>query len=256
MKTGRRQFIKVAAAASVSAASARRILGANERIRVGVIGTGGRGQLLMDLFQRSPDAEVAAICDVYEPRLTQAQDKLANPSPVRLYGDYRRILEDKAIDAVVIAPPDHWHTPMAIEAIAAGKDLFLEKPVTHTLDEGPRLLAAVKGSKQVVQTGTQNRSMPHFVQAKALVDSGELGRVALVETYFYQNYLRTDPSRIALDQAKLDWKGFLGSAPSSHSTGCGSSSGAGTGISAAVRSPTCSRTWSTWRTGSWARTRL
>jgi predicted dehydrogenase len=213
MKADRRQFIKVAAAASVSTASARRVVGANERIKVGVIGTGGRGQLLMDYFQRAPDAEIAAICDVYEPRLNQARDKLTNPSPVRLHGDYRRILEEKAIDAVVIAPPDHWHTPMAIEALAAGKDLFLEKPVTHTLDEGAKLLAAVKGSKQVVQTGTQNRSMPHFVQAKALVASGELGRVALVETYFYQNYLRTDPARIPLDPAKLDWKGFLGSAP-------------------------------------------
>jgi predicted dehydrogenase len=217
MTTGRRQFIKVAAAASASvaitAASARRILGANERIRVGVIGTGGRGQLLMDFFQRSPGAEVAAICDVYEPRAAQAREKLTNGSQVRVYRDYRRVLEEKAIDAVVIAPPDHWHTPMALEAIAAGKDLFLEKPVTHTLDEGPRLLAAVKGSKQVVQTGTQNRSMPHFIEAKALVGSGALGRVALVETYFYQNYLRTDPGRIAVDESKLDWKGFLGGAP-------------------------------------------
>src|SRR4029077_14302500 len=114
---------------------------------------------------------------------------------------------------VVIAPPDHWHTPMALEAIAAGKDLFLEKPVTHTLDEGPRRLAAVKGSNRVVQTGTQNRSMPHFIQAKALVDSGALGQVALVETYFYQNYLRTDPTRGPFDQAKLDWKAFVGPAP-------------------------------------------
>jgi predicted dehydrogenase len=102
---------------------------------------------------------------------------------------------------------------MALEAIAAGKDIYLEKPVTHALHEGTRLVVAVKGSKQVVQTGTQNRSMPHFIQARELVQSGALGEVTLVETYFYQNYLRTDPARIAVDENKLDWKGFLGSAP-------------------------------------------
>jgi predicted dehydrogenase len=209
MRTGRRDFIKVGAA--VWAASARRVLGANDRVRVGVIGTGGRGQLLMEVFRRCPGAEVVAVCDVYEPRRTQAREKHAPQA--RAYGEYRRVLDDQGVDAVVIAPPDHWHTRMAVDAIGAGKDVYLEKPVTHSLEEGPDLLAAVRGSKQVVQTGTQNRSMPHFVQAKEVVASGALGEVALVETYFYQNYLRIDPARIAVDPDKLDWKGFLGPAP-------------------------------------------
>jgi predicted dehydrogenase len=102
---------------------------------------------------------------------------------------------------------------MAIEAIAAGKDVYPEKPVTHTLEEGPRLLAAVNGSKQVVQTGTQNRSMPHFFQAKEIVASGKLGKISFVETYFYQNYARLNPARFTADAARLDWKGFLGPAP-------------------------------------------
>lgn len=206
MKTDRRQFMTLAAAAS-----AGRILGANDRIRIGVIGTGGRGQLLMGLFKQCPEAEMVAVCDVYEPRRTQAKEKYAPAA--KEYGDYRRVLEQKDIDAVVIAPPDHWHTLMALEAIGAGKDIYLEKPVTHSVEEGPRLLAAVKGSKHVVQTGTQNRTMPHFLQAKDIVSSGGLGQVAFVETYFYQNYLRTNPGRTPVNTSKLDWKGFLGAAP-------------------------------------------
>jgi predicted dehydrogenase len=209
MKADRRCFLKMAAAGS--ALSARGILGANDRVRIGVIGTGGRGRLLMGLFNQCAEAEIVAVCDVYEPRRTQAKQKDAPLA--REYGDYRRVLEQKDIDAVVIATPDHWHTPMALDAISAGKDIYLEKPVTHALEEGPRLLAAVEGSKRVLQTGTQNRSMPHFIQAREIVASGALGQIALVETYFYQNYLRIDPARFSVDAGKLDWKGFLGPAP-------------------------------------------
>lgn len=208
LPSDRRSFVKTVVAAS--AFSASRVLGANDRIRVGVIGTGGRGQLLMDLFNKCPEAGIVAVCDVYEPRSNQAKEKLAPHA--QQYGDYRKVLERKDVDAVVIATPNHWHTPMAVETIAAGKDLYLEKPVTQTLEEGPRLLAAVKGSKQVVQTGTQNRSMPHFLQAKEIVSSGGLGQVSFVQTYFYQNYLRANPTRVPVDTAKLDWRGFVGPA--------------------------------------------
>jgi len=143
----------------------------------------------------------------------QTVEVTAEAPLAREYEDYRRVLEQKDIDVVVIATPDHWHTPMALDAISAGKDIYLEKPVTHTLEEGPRMLAAVEGSKRVVQTGTQNRSMPHFIQAREIVASRALGQIALVETYFYQNYLRIDPARFSVDASKLDWKGFLGPAP-------------------------------------------
>ncbi len=209
LQSDRRQFIQ--ATTLGSALSTSRILGANDRIRIGVIGTGGRGRLLMGLFNQCPEAETVAVCDVYGPRRSQAKEKLAPQA--REYGDYRQVLDQKELDAVVIATPDHWHTPMALAAIAAGKDIYLEKPVTHTLEEGERLRAAVEGSKQVVQTGTQNRSIPHFIQAREIVASGGLGRVAFVHTYFYQNYLPLDPARIPVEASKLDWKGFLGPAP-------------------------------------------
>lgn len=208
MDEHRRGFLKLAAA---SAASLGRVRGANDRIRIGAIGTGGRGQLLMDLFRQCPDSEILAVCDVYEPRRTQARAKYA-PQATE-YTDYRKILDRKDIDAVIIAPPDHWHTPMAVEALTAGKDVYLEKPVTHSLEEGTRLAGAVEKSKRVVQTGTQNRSIPNFLQARDIVASGGLGQVAFVETYFYQNYLRINPARISVDAGKLDWKGFLGPAP-------------------------------------------
>jgi predicted dehydrogenase len=197
-------------AAAATALSTSRILGANDRIRVGVIGTGGRGQLLMGLFNKCPEAEIVALCDVYEPRLTQAK-KLATAT--REYGDYRKVLEQKDIDALVIATPNHLHTPIAIDALTAGKDLYLEKPITHALEEAQRLTAAVEASKRVVQTGTQNRSMPHFLQARDLIVSGALGKISFVSTFFYQNYARTNPSRYTVEESKLDWKGFLGPAP-------------------------------------------
>jgi predicted dehydrogenase len=208
VQENRRQFVKLAAATSLSTA---RILGANDRIRVGVIGTGGRGRLLMGLFNKCPDAEIVAVCDVYEPRISQAKEKDAPQA--RQYRDYRQILDQQDIDAVVIATPNHWHSTMALSALGAGKDIYLEKPVTHTLEEGPRLQAAVEASKQVVQTGTQNRSMPHFFEAREIVASGALGKISFVETYFYQNYARINPSRFSVDAAKLDWKSFLGPAP-------------------------------------------
>jgi predicted dehydrogenase len=207
MQTDRRQFIKAAAAAPLAAG---RVLGANDRIRVGVIGAGGRGRLLMGLFNQCPQAEIVAICDVYEPRRNQAKKDAPKASE---FGDYRRVLDQENIDAVVIATPNHWHTPMALAAISAGKDIYLEKPVTHSIEEGPRLQAAIEKSKQVVQTGTQNRSMPHFFEARDLIASGALGKISFVETYFYQNYARLNPSRFTLDAAKIDWKGFLGPAP-------------------------------------------
>src|SRR5690242_410304 len=143
MQADRRQFIKAAAAVPLAAG---RVLGANDRIRVGVIGTGGRGRLLMGLFNQCPEAEIVAVCDVYEPRRSQAKK---DAPKAREIVDYRQVLDQKDIDAVVIATPNHWHTPMALAAISAGKDIYLEKPVTHTMGEGPKLQAAIEKSKQV-----------------------------------------------------------------------------------------------------------
>jgi len=205
----RRQFIKTAAIAT--AASYGRILGANDRIRIGGIGTGGRCQYLLSLLNNGGGSQIVAICDVYEPHRQQAREKAAPEA--REFTDYRKLLELSDVDAVVIGAPDHWHVPMTIDAVRAGKDVYVEKPVTHRIEEGEPLLKAVGESKRVVQTGMQQRSWPHFQQAREIVAGGGLGQVTIIRTYWYQNYLRGHDTRTPIDASKLDWKMFLGSAP-------------------------------------------
>jgi predicted dehydrogenase len=205
----RRQFLKTAA---LTAVSYNRILGANDRIRIGGIGTGGRCQYLLSLLNKGVGSQIVAVCDVYEPRRQEARDKVAPEA--REFTDYLKLLEQPDIDAVVIGAPDHWHVRMAIDAMRAGKDVYVEKPVTHRIEEGEPLLQAVAESKRVVQTGMQQRSWPHFQQAREIVAGGGIGQVTLIRTYWYQNYLqgRRDQPR-PIDASKLDWKMFLGSAP-------------------------------------------
>jgi predicted dehydrogenase len=125
--------------------------------------------------------------------------------------DYNELL-DKDLDAVIIASPDHWHVPMALDALKAGKDIYLEKPVTHTLEEGAALTRAVRASKRIVQCGMQQRSWTHFRDAVDLIQAGSLGQVAQVRTYWWQNYQRDWPTK-PIDPQALDWKMWLGSAP-------------------------------------------
>jgi predicted dehydrogenase len=207
--TDRRQFIKSAALAT--AASYGRILGANDRVRIGGIGTGGRCQYLLHLLNEGGGSQIVSICDVYEPHRQQAREKVAPDA--REFTDYRKLLEQPDVDAVVIGAPDHWHVAMAIDAMRAGKDVYVEKPVTHRIEEGEPLLKAVAESKRVVQTGMQQRSWPHFQQAREIVAGGGLGQVTLIRTYWYQNYLQGRDIRAPIDTSKLDWKMFLGSAP-------------------------------------------
>jgi len=208
--TDRRGFIKAAAAAT--AASYSRILGANDRIRIGGIGTGGRCQYLLHLLNQGGGSQIVAVCDVYEPHRQEAIAKLAPDA--REFTDYRKLLELSDVDAVVIGSPNHWHVPMTLDAIRAGKDVYVEKPVTHRLEEGAPLIEAVKQSGRIVQTGMQQRSWPHFQQARDLVAAGGLGQVTIIRTYWYQNYLRGRAvPHTPMDASKLDWKMFLGSAP-------------------------------------------
>src|SRR4051812_33961532 len=117
--------------------AAQTVLGANDRVRIGLIGTGNRCMYLAGLLKTLPQAEIVAACDVYEPRRLAAVEKMgAQAAPVT---DYREILDRKDIDAVVIGTPDHWHATMILQAIAAGKDVYCEKPVTHDLSEGEKL---------------------------------------------------------------------------------------------------------------------
>ena len=186
MQSDRRTFLTTAAGLAVgtrlSAATAQ---GANNRIRVGIIGTGGRARGLMNQLKPLAGAEITAVCDVYEPRLLQAAE-IAGPAASKV-SDYRRILDDRSIDAVLIGTPDHWHKRMTLEAVAAGKDVYVEKPVSHTIEEGVEMVKAIEASKQIVQTGTQQRSWEHWILGKQIVDSGKLGQITFAQTYWYQH---------------------------------------------------------------------
>ncbi len=204
----RRTFVTSLAAGAVLAPS--RVLGAGDRVRIGLIGTGGRCMGLAGILKNQPNAEIVAACDVYEPRRTAAAERFgAQAKPV---ADYREILGRADIDAVVIAAPDHWHVKMTLDAVAASKDVYVEKPVTHEISEGERLIAGVERSKRVVATGTQQRSWEHYILAKQVIESGRLGQIPLVECYWYQNYLRRARPDPEIDSSKLDWKQWLGSA--------------------------------------------
>jgi predicted dehydrogenase len=208
----RRDFVTTAASGTLLANG--RALGANDRIRIGLLGTGGRCMYLASLLKALPGNEIVQTCDVYEPRRVAAAEKMGPQA--RPVEDYRTVLDNKEIDAVVVGAPDHWHTPMTLDAVAAAKDVYVEKPVTHTVAEGARLIAGVEASGRVVATGTQQRSWDHYLLAKEVIDSGRLGQITLAQCYWYQNYLGR-PSDHApvnrIDPSKLDWKRWLGAAP-------------------------------------------
>jgi predicted dehydrogenase len=203
----RRSFI---IASGLTALASTRVLGANDTIRVGVIGAGGRMRHgLLDAADKAGPYQIAAVSDVYTPNRDAVKERSGGTATTHL--DYREVL-DKDIDAVIIASPDHWHVRMAADALAAGKDVYLEKPVIHTIEEGAALTKAVRSSKQVLQCGMQQRSWTHFRDAVDIIQGGTLGRVTQVRTYWWQNYRVLVP-RVPIDTSLLDWKRWLGSAP-------------------------------------------
>ena len=147
--------------------------------------------------------EIVSVCDVYAPRRAEVKAR-GNAATATEHVDYQEVLDDKTIDAVFIATPDHWHVRIATAALAAGKDVYLEKPVTHTLEEGAVLTRAVRSSKQILQCGMQQRSWSHFRNAVDLIQGGALGKVPQVRTYWWQNYgFSWVPKPV--DQSQLDW---------------------------------------------------
>ncbi len=206
-QTNRRRFM---GAALATAASYNRVMGANDRLRFGAIGTGDRGQYLLSNMAKLENNDLVAVCDVYAPHREAAKGHYGPTA--REFSDHRALLDVKDIDAVIIATPDHWHVPITIDAVRAGKDVYCEKPVTHRPAEGDPLIAAVRESRRVVQTGTQQRSWEHFMHAKELVANGTLGQVTLIHTYWYQNHIANQTAGPEIDLSKLDWKRFLGTA--------------------------------------------
>jgi len=201
MMLDRRSFL------AVTALSSARVLGANDRIRCATIGTGNRGTYLTRQFKEF-GADMAAVCDVYEPNLEQGLE--AASAGAKSFVDYRRLLEDKTIDAVVIATPDHWHAQMLVDSVDAGKDVYVEKPLAHTIEDGFRMVEAVSRTKRVAQVGTQRRSYPLYQEAKRILDSGVTGPIRLVNAWWMNSLksLNTGPLK-----GNLDWDLFLGPAP-------------------------------------------
>jgi predicted dehydrogenase len=202
----RRNFI---IAGGLTALASTRVLGANDTVRVGVVGAGGRMGSLLSAADKAGNYQIVAVSDVYGPRRDAVKERSNGVATTHV--DYRAVLEQQ-IDAVIIASPDHWHVRMAADALAAGKDVYLEKPVTHTMEEGATLTRAVRSSKRILQCGMQQRSWSHFRDAVDLIQGGSLGRVPQVRTYWWQNYL-TYTKRRAVDTQALDWKQWLGGAP-------------------------------------------
>jgi predicted dehydrogenase len=186
-----------------------RVLGANDRVRVGVIGTGRQGTGVMRGHQRLADVEIAAIADVYAPNLAKAAEVV--PAAAK-HADFRRILDDTSIDAVVIATPDHWHALMTILACQAGKDVYVEKPTSVAIAEGRAMVQAARKYKRIVQVGTQQRSQPHFQKAAEIVRSGEIGDVTLVRGWNAANQKGIGNPPDGAPPADLDWDLWLGPA--------------------------------------------
>jgi predicted dehydrogenase len=220
MSMSRRDFVKDSTITAIGTSLAFSagplaggVLGANDKIVVGVIGCGGQGRWNMRDFLRQPDVQIAAVCDVYDANLNQASEM--TDGKATKYKDFRKLLERKDIDVALIATPDHWHALPAIAACDAGKDVYVEKPLSHTVLEGRRMVEAARRNKRIVQMGTQQRSGAHFQQAVEIVRSGKLGKVIFARTWNYSNELPqgignppdTDPL------PGLDWDMWLGPAP-------------------------------------------
>ncbi len=185
----------------------------SDRVSLGVIGAGSRGTFVMTVFQKDPALRVDAICDVYEPNLengASVASKVPGNHP-RLYRSYKELLADQTIHAVLIATPEHWHAQMVLDAMAAGKDIYVEKPLCQTPEEGRRLVEAEKHSKSIIQVGMQRRSYDLYLQGRDIVKSGKLGTVRMVRSWWLNNYLGTPPAT-KLD-GRLDWEQWQGPAP-------------------------------------------
>jgi len=202
----RRSFL---IASGMTALASTRVFGANDTIRVGVIGAGNRTKGLLEAADKCGPYQIVAVSDVYGPNRDAIKERSNGLASTHL--DYREVL-DSDIDAVIIGSPDHWHVPMALDALKAGKDVYLEKPVTHTIEEGIALTHAVRSGRQILQCGMQQRSWTHFRDAVDLIQGGSLGKVVQVRTYWWQNYQRNWPAK-PLDKQALDWKLWLGNAP-------------------------------------------
>jgi predicted dehydrogenase len=220
IQQNRRSFIKTGTAVgTLTALNYRNVLGANDRLRVGVIGCGGRGKYHIQWLHRTAEKEnvtVVAASDVWDVRRKEAQTEIQRrfEHDAALHKNYRDLLADKNIDAVTIATPDHQHCGMLIEAVQAGKDVYVEKPITNNdLKELNKTYDVVKASDRIVQHGTQGRSSEGAAAAREFIRSGRLGKIFRVEECrsHYQPYW--NHYACPATEAETDWKGFLYNRP-------------------------------------------
>jgi predicted dehydrogenase len=211
-RMNRRSFAKAGGAAALAwtAASASRVYGANQRIRLGFLGTGNRGCQLIRSFLKHPDAQTVAVCDVHEPTLAAGQ-RCAG-SQVQAYRDFRHVLQRRDVDAVVISTPDHWHAIMTIQACRAGMDVFVEKPLSKTIYEGQKMVEAARRHERVVQVGTHRRSSALYARVADLIAGGQVGKVTVSRAFHLSNMYpvgigRAQPTEPPKD---LDWDLWLG----------------------------------------------
>src|SRR5688572_9284827 len=186
----RRTFAKASGSAMITGAAAASspgsaVAGSNNRIRCGFIGVGGMGRGDLRDFLRCENVEVVAVCDVWQPNMEQAVQMTDGKATG--YKDFRRVIDRKDVDVVVVATPDHWHGYITTQACQAGKDVYVEKPLAYNIHEGRRMVEAARKYNRVVQAGTQQRSGRHFQQAVDFVRSGKLGKISRVATWNLQN---------------------------------------------------------------------
>lgn len=215
-KISRRTFGKKSAAAifALTAAQAGRVRGANERIRLGFIGVGGRGQQLLAAFSQHADADIAVLCDVSASTLEEARQKHTQ-GKAEAQGDFRKVIERKDLDAVVLATPDHWHAIQTVMACRAGKDVYCEKPLSKTIFEGRKMIEVARATKRVVQVGTHRRSGESYVEAGKYIAAGKIGKVTVARAFDTTNMFPLGIGKApASDPPKdLNWDLWLGPRP-------------------------------------------
>ncbi len=233
--TSRREFIKTSSAAAIGAGLLGStipgsVLGANDKIRVGFIGVGNRGSQLLHSFMLNQDVEIAAFCDVYEPYtsrdLSSVHERYRKigripkmgesfPNKVQKFKDFRKLLEQKDIDAVCIATPDHWHAIQMIQAVDAGKDVYVEKPLTITLHEGRRMVEAQKRTNRVVQVGLNRRGSSIYQKLSKEIPKGKIGKILTAQAYRISNMYPDGIGRLKPEAPPndFDWDMWVGPRP-------------------------------------------
>jgi len=204
----RRAFLR--GATTATAFSYSRIMGANDRVQLGLIGCGERGRYDMRNFIKAGNADVVALCDVYDAQIDEAQRDAPRGKGFR---DHRKLLEVKELDVALVAVPDHWHSAIAIDALNAGKDVYVEKPLTLKIEEGPPIVKAARVNGRICQVGMQQRSGKHYLEARQqYLDTGKLGKITLARTWWHGNtyHLRKAPERLQNKPTELEWARYLG----------------------------------------------